>query len=127
MMRRALATLLTIASLSMAASALAQRAPEPVLDVETRRAEGSGWLVRLTIEPGFALNTRVPADRRLTLTSGERAWSTGDFETRQAGASVRTDGAHPAHGTLTAYVCREDLCKKITEEIRFIEPTPHEN
>lgn len=113
---------LGVALLSLFVASHAAGEPQEVLTAHATSDVRGGWTLTLEFRQGFGLNARVPLERRLVLRAGPRTWTTQDFEVRAGGARLRTDGAHSKAGALTAYVCRRDLCKKVTADVRFTTP-----
>lgn len=103
--------------LVFAPSALA--ASPDVVSARTSQVGPGQRVLTLGFSQGFRLNERVPRARRLVLEAGERTWRTEDFEVRPGGARLRLEGAVPEVGRLTAYVCRRDLCRKLTVAVRL--------
>ena len=98
--------------------ASAREAPRPV-DVEVSRAERGAHVVSLSLAQGYALNTRVPKDRRLRLEVGDRTWTTGSFTRAPGHARVEIEARGARQGLLTAYLCRPDRCTRVRQTLSF--------
>jgi hypothetical protein len=118
-MRRALAVGFALASACLSGpGASARQAPSP-LEVEVSRGEGRARVVTLSFTQGYALNAKVPAERRLRLEVGDRVWTTGAFTLAPGRARVEVEAPGARQGDLTVYLCRPDRCTRVRRTLTF--------
>ena len=94
------------------------RTPSDDIAAHLSRSSQTEWMLTVRLQNGFILNSRVPEAQRLQLVTDERAWNTEDFILQPDSATLYIDKAAPSRAKLTAYICRLDLCKKVTVPVR---------
>ncbi len=89
------------------------------LGVEVASNARGTHVITLSFTGGYALNARVPPERRLRLELGGRVWTTDAFASSAEGARVEVDATGARQGDLTVYLCRADRCTKVRRALTF--------
>jgi len=111
----------TLVTLSLADQAIARPpgSSSTPMRVRVDSAKRGGLVVTLEFLDGYHPNPRVPASKRLVLTSGARTWSTPDFDVRRTSATLDLPKDASTPGELTAYLCRKDRCTRLSVPVRL--------